>query len=112
MARGAVDERGFEVIRRLRAAGDRQGRLPLPAFKALVREQFLMLLVDEEAALAALPGLLPPDAQARRAALDTIRTILEGSGPIEDEVAARLARISAIFDPADEPGRKPRPVAV
>ena len=112
MARGAVDERGFEVIRRLRAAGDRQGRLPLPAFKALVREQFLMLLVDEEAALAALPGLLPLDAEARRAALDMIRTILEGSGPIEDEVAARLARISAIFDPADEPGRKPRPVAV
>ena len=55
MARGAVDERGFEMIRRIR---ERARRMPQPAlaeFKALVREQFFMLLIDPEAALAAIP---------------------------------------------------------
>ncbi len=36
--------------------------MPLPAFKALVREQFNMLLIDPEAALAAIPSMLPADA--------------------------------------------------
>ena len=34
-------------------------RLTLPEFKMLVREQFFMLLLDQEAALAAIPKLLP-----------------------------------------------------
>ena len=46
-------------------------RLTLAEFKALVREQYFMLLIDEEAALAAIPSLLPPTSRsgARRFAL-------------------------------------------
>ncbi len=70
MARACVDERGFEAIRRLAARDDRRSpRLTLRDFKALVREQFLMLLIDEEAALAAIPGLLPPGCRGAAAAL-------------------------------------------
>ena len=54
MPRAAVDERGFEAVRRIRQA---HGDLPLPDFKALVREQFNMLLLD-------------PGGRARRAAVD------------------------------------------
>src|SRR5215472_17490354 len=54
--RAAVDERGFEALRRIRRA---HGDMPLSAFKALVREQFYLLLIDTEAALAALPSMLP-----------------------------------------------------
>ena len=60
MTRAAVDERGFEVVRRIRRA---HGDIPLSAFKALVREQFNMLLLDHEAALAAIPSMLPSDAR-------------------------------------------------
>ena len=60
MARAAVDERGFEAVRRIRRA---HGDMPLSAFKALVREQFYMLLIDPEAALAAIPSMLPADAE-------------------------------------------------
>ena len=67
MARAAVDERGFEAVRRIRQS---HGDMPLAAFKALVREQFNMLLIDTEAALAAIPAMLPPDAETRRKAFD------------------------------------------
>ena len=44
--------------------------MPLAAFKALVREQFNILLIDTEAALAAIPAMLPPDAETRLKAFD------------------------------------------
>jgi hypothetical protein len=50
MVREGVDERGFEMVRRLRRS---HGEMPLSEFKALVREQFLILLVAPDAALAA-----------------------------------------------------------
>lgn len=112
MARGAVDERGFEVIRNLRASDATTDRLPLPAFKSLLRRQFLMLVIDEAAALDSLPALLPDDMAARAAALETIRSILSAAGPLDGEAAARLARIEGIFVPKGGAGRKARPVAV
>ena len=45
------------------ARDDGHAALPLAEFKALVREQFFMLLIDQEAALAAIPALLPADAE-------------------------------------------------
>ena len=63
MARGSVDERVFELVRRMRLTADGMPRLTLQAFKALVREQYFMLLIDEAAALAAIPSLLPSGAK-------------------------------------------------
>ena len=73
---GLSDERGFEAIRRMRLATTEHQRLTLAQFKAIVREQFFMLLIDQEAALAAIPALLPPDADERQAALAAIREVL------------------------------------
>ena len=50
--RGAVDERGFEIVRRLRREPNLAPSLSLAEFKALVREQFYLLLIDQDAALA------------------------------------------------------------
>jgi len=41
------DERGLAVIRDLRAVRDDEPRPTLAEFKALVREQYYMLLIDE-----------------------------------------------------------------
>ena len=57
-------------------------RLTLPEFKMLVREQFFMLLLDQEAALAAIPKLLPEDVNQRRAAFAAMREVLSASGEI------------------------------
>jgi Protein of unknown function (DUF3141) len=74
MSRAAVDERGFETVRRIRQSN---GGMPLSVFKALVREQFNILLVDTEAALKAIPSMLPPEVEKRRQAFDLIGTISE-----------------------------------
>ena len=65
--RGMVDERSLEALRNVRR-NDTGARLTLSEFKMLVREQFFMLLLDREAALAAIPKLLPDncDCIARR----------------------------------------------
>ena len=101
-ARSAVDERGFEIVRRIRRELHESAVLPLPEFKTLVREQFYMLLIDEGAALAAIPKMLPDDAGARRQALDILKRVLTAAGPIEGETQARLARIEQLFASGDE----------
>ena len=82
MSRAAVDERGFETVRRIRQS---HGGMPLSVFKALVREQFNILLVDTEAALDAIPSMLPAEAETRRQAFDLIRTTLSARGELSLE---------------------------
>ncbi|HWV52434.1 DUF3141 domain-containing protein [Pseudorhodoplanes sp.] len=103
MARGGVDERSFEIIRRMRLASTSNQRLTLAQFKQLVREQFFMLLIDREAALAAIPQLLPDDAEARRTALAAIQEVASASGALAGEAAERMRRIAGLFE-----GGKPR----
>ena len=99
--RGAVDERGFEIVRRLRREPSIAPRLSLAEFKALVREQFYLLLIDQEAALAAIPKMLPDDAAVRQQMLDIIKRVLTAHGPLDGEDQARLARITRLFGLGD-----------
>src|SRR6266478_9686250 len=92
--RAAVDERGFEALRRIRRA---HGDIPLSAFKALVREQFYLLLIDTEAALAALPSMLPADADTRRKAYELIKQVMIACGPLSDEDNKRMQRVAGAF---------------
>jgi pimeloyl-ACP methyl ester carboxylesterase len=100
MPRAAVDERGFEAIRRIRAA--HAASLPLAEFKAMVRDQFLMLLIDQKAAIASLPKLLPEDPEIRRKAFGLLREVLGVREAISGEVADRLRQAAVWFgvDPA------------
>ena len=97
MVRNAVDERGFAAITRLRDAHPANKQMSLADFKALVREQYLMLVVDEQAAIRAIPGLMPEPLEARREAFAALRGVLEASGPLDDAPAERLRRVAALF---------------
>ncbi len=101
VARGGPDERGFEAVRRLRQRETGPEPLPLPAFKAMAREQYFMLRLDEKAALAAIPGLLPQGMEERRNAVAMIEEVLTARGPLEEEAARRLAHVKALFGLAD-----------
>jgi Protein of unknown function (DUF3141) len=103
-ARNAVDERGFEIVRRIRHEPLVSPSLSLPEFKALVREQFYMLLIDQDAALAAIPKMLPRDAGKSRQALDIVKRVLTAGGPLSGEEQTRFARITELFDPGGEAG--------
>ncbi len=108
MPRGGVDERGFEAIRRMRAAKIGEKVLPelatmtLAEFKALVREQFFMLLIDQPEAVAAIPKLLPKDKEARRTGFALLRQVLSAGADITGEAADRLREAARWFgvDPA------------
>ena len=96
MARGMVDERGLEALRRMRKE-DAASRIGLSAFKMLVREQFFVLLLDQEASLAAIPEMLPRDTEQRRSVFDAIREVLSAGGKVSGETAKRLNRVARLF---------------
>ena len=96
MARGMVDERGLEALRRMRRR-DAASRMSISDFKMMVREQFFMLLLDQQASLAAIPGMLPQDVKPRREAFAAIRDVLSAGGAISGETTKRLERIAQLF---------------
>jgi pimeloyl-ACP methyl ester carboxylesterase len=100
MARGFVDERGVAALRRIRLT-EEGSRMTLAQFKEMAREQFLLLLLDPEATLVAIPGLLPADVGERRKGLAAIRNVLSASGEIIGEAAERLKRVTALFEAND-----------
>jgi hypothetical protein len=94
MGRAAVDERGFEAVRRIRES---QSDISLVEFKAIVREQFYMLVLDAEAALAAIPSMLPADTELRNKAFKLINSVLTARGELSAEDRERLQRIARLF---------------
>ncbi len=94
MTRAAIDERGFELARRIRQA---YGETSLSELKALVREQFDMLLIDQEAALAAIPAMLPSDAETRQKAFDLIKQVLGARGEMSPEDEKRMSEVARLF---------------
>lgn len=103
MANGAADERGFAAIRRMRRVEDGMPPMTLAEFKALIRDQFLMLVIDEEAAVNAIARLLPSEDGARRQALSSLREVLHARGALTGEAERRWLRIIDIFDVSAEP---------
>jgi hypothetical protein len=100
MPRASVDERGFEAVRRIRRA---HGDMPLSDFKSLVREQFDMLLMDTEAALAAIPSMLPADSKSRRHGFELINEVMRARGELSAEDKDRLLRVARLFGFPEEP---------
>ena len=94
MSRAAVDERGFELARRIREA---HGDMPIVEFKELVREQFNILLIDQEAALAAIPSMLPSDAETREKGYDLIKQVLSARGELSAEEKKRMSELAKLF---------------
>jgi hypothetical protein len=62
-----------------------------------MREQFFLLLIDEETAVEAIAGLRPEDIGERGAAFERLLEILEASGQLTDAEAQRLERLKSLF---------------
>jgi len=86
-----------EAIRGIKLVEDGKPRLTLSEFKAMVREQYFMLLLDEDTALAAIPSLLPPNADMRKLAFAALRQVVSARDEIVGEVAERMRRIARLF---------------
>ena len=68
----------------------------------LVREQFFMLLLDRQAALAAIPKLLPDNMVERRKTFSAIREVLSASAQISGELTSRLKEVAGLFGLDDQ----------
>jgi hypothetical protein len=115
--RRSIDERGFETARRIREA---YGEMSLSDFKKLVREQFYILLIDEKAAVDAIPTMLPADRGTRIEAINIVQRVLASRGEFSVEDQRRLKQVSRLFGLDEEAGdalarRRPvakRPIAI
>ncbi len=94
MARASIDERGFEMARRIRKEN---GDMSLSDFKQLVRDQFNMLLIDQDAALGAIPRMLPSEAAMRRKGYAVVERVLQARGELSADDRARLNEIARLF---------------
>ena len=94
---GSVDERGFAALKLIRASRPVAKQMSLARFKEIVREQFMLVCLDENRAINALPKLLGADANGRKATLDILQRVLSARGDMSDEGKRRLARVEAMF---------------
>jgi len=103
---GKVDERGFAALKQISAELPAAKRVGFVRFKEIVKEQYLILLLDPERAIAALPKLLPDNRRQRDEALALVRRVLAARGALPEEGRRRLERIEAMFaGPPPEVGR-------
>jgi hypothetical protein len=100
-----ADARGFSVLRQIRAKSPESQRMSLSTFKAIVREQFLQLRLNEERALAAIPKLLPDDPKACADMIENMRQVIVATGEPGNEVKERLRRIESLFRSSLSPER-------
>lgn len=101
-----ADERGFAILRNIRETEG--GDLTLEEFKKLLREQFFMLLLDEERAIKSLSKLIEGHESEAAKMLEYIRRVVTASGTMNEESTARLEIVTAIFSTAAHRPAKPR----
>jgi hypothetical protein len=97
LADGSIDERGFAVLKQIRTSRPVARRISLARFKEILREQYLLVRLDQERALGAVPKLLGDDDAARKATLDVLHRVLAARGDLSDEEKRRLTRVEALF---------------
>jgi hypothetical protein len=91
----SIDARAFEVLRQTLKE---HPEISLAHFKAIVRNQWATLVIDQKAALQTLPRLLPADHDERRALTAELTAICTAAGELEGEAKRRLEEIKHLFE--------------
>ena len=95
---GGADERSFAVIKAMHDAQLAGRPRSEGQLKKLLRDQSLLLRLDEKRAVNAIPKLLPKDLGERAKVLRAIQRIVSAQGALNAEGAKRLARIEKMFN--------------
>src|SRR5581483_9908946 len=98
MPEGVADERGFNLLRRMRE--DTGKGLTLAAFKQVLREQYFMLLLDERRAVEMIPTMLDRDPELAARMASHLRKLIGVVGIRSDVARAPSMRSSACTRPA------------
>jgi len=95
MPEEAVDERAFEMLRRIRAA--HSADKSLAEFKQGFREQYYMLRLDESRAVEMIPELLKGHEKEGPQLFEYVREVATAGGPLNAEGQRRLAQVERLF---------------
>ena len=96
MPDGVVDERSFNLLRRMK---DEVGSgLSLAEFKTVLREQFFMLLLDERSAVKAIPAMLAKDGELASRLRGNFGRLVDVVPLQSNEAKVRLAEIQDLLD--------------
>jgi pimeloyl-ACP methyl ester carboxylesterase len=101
MPEGVADERGFNLLRRLRK--ETTEGLSLSDFKRLLREQFLMLTLDKRQAVEAIPDMLAKDRELASELAGKLHKLIGVVGVEREESKRRLTEIERLFEAAQRP---------
>jgi len=104
----AVDERSFEVLRRIR--NEHGAKKTLAEFKQDLREQYLLVKLDENRAISLIPELLKGHENEGPKLLEYVRQVATAGGPLGEESQKRMAQLERLFiSPlaVKQPGNKP-----
>ncbi len=100
-ASGVVDARGFRAAIKVRETHPRLAGISREELRAEAREAALMVILDDDGALANLPKLLPTAAD-RQDAIDICRQIVSWRQEVPAEVEALLERVERILAAAPQ----------
>jgi pimeloyl-ACP methyl ester carboxylesterase len=91
-----VDERPFNLVRRMMDEMKPENRPTLAALKAAVKRQAYALALDEERALSALPKLAS-DMEQRRRGFNAARSVMRARGELTPEQNERFRRVARVL---------------
>ena len=94
---GSVDERSFAMLQALRQLQPGNRRPSMAEVKTLFRDQYMLVRLDEERAVRAIPHLLPESEEARRAGIEALLQVLGARGNLPEEGLRRLRRVEELF---------------
>ena len=96
-AEGSADERSFVLLRALKESQPKSRQQSQPELKAILRDQSLLLRLDEQRAVAAIPKLVARKRTDAGAAMDLVRRVVAAPGELSAEGRKRLATIEKLF---------------
>lgn len=91
------DERAFSLLRMMHQGWLGHEPMPLAEFKQVIRDQFLMLMIDEPRAIAAIPSMLPQAKKQREEAVAFMRHVMSAQGDLDACSTGRMDEIEKAF---------------
>lgn len=89
------DERGFEMLNQIRKTQAED--LGVQELKDLIRDQFFMLMIDEEKAIKAIPALIKGHEDKAEQMLEIVRKVVTAKGALSKPLEKRFADVAKFF---------------
>jgi hypothetical protein len=94
--RSAIEERPFNLLRKLARENPPEKRFTLAEFKNAVRRQSYIVSLDPDGALHALPQLIP-DMKDRRRMMVLVHRVLTVGGALDGEWLERYREVADVL---------------